>query len=120
MPVSLLLVDDELPLLNLLKRYLERQGYVVEVCESGRKAIRWVSEEPQRFDIVVLDLGLPDIPGADVLPNLLTGSQTVRVLVASGTPFSTGDLPKEVRPRVGTLLKPFVPKMLEEALRELS
>lgn len=120
MPVSLLLVDDEKPLLVLLKRYLERQQYAVEVCARGREAIRLVSEQPQRFDIVVLDLGLPDMPGDEVLPNLLAASATLRVLVASGTPFSTATLPKEARRRVETLLKPFVPKLLEEALAKLA
>jgi DNA-binding response OmpR family regulator len=119
MPVSLLLVDDEKALLALLKRYLERQGYAVELCAEGREAVRMVAAEPGRFDIVVLDLGLPDMPGEKVLPQLLDASPQVRVLVASGTPFSAEMLPEAHRPRVATLLKPFVPRMLEDALKAL-
>jgi len=119
MPGSLLLVDDEKPLLALLSRYLERLGYQVESCESGWEALRLCHDSKRRYDVVVLDLGLPDMPGLEVLNAVLASNENLRVLVSSGTPFSPEFLPPSQRARVGSLLKPFVPKMLDAALRNL-
>ncbi|MGJ5820521.1 response regulator [Paludibaculum fermentans] len=118
--LSLLLVDDERPLLNLLRKYLERQGYTVDVCETGQAAIEKCRETPCPFQIVVLDLKLPDMPGEAVMGVLLRESDTVRVLISSGTPFSNEAVPAALRPRVGSLLKPFVPKQLLEAIAALA
>lgn len=120
MPSSLLLVDDERSLIALLARYLQRLGYEVETCETGRDAVRLCQDSRRSFDVVVLDLGLPDMPGLEVLNAVLASNSRIRVLVSSGTPFSPEFLPAEQRGRVGSLLKPFVPKMLEDALRNLS
>ena len=117
---SLLLVDDEKPLLALLRKYLERAGYSVEICETGKDAISLCAAQPSRFDVVVLDLKLPDMPGEQVLPQLLAVSPTVRVLISSGTPFSTDSVAPALRPRVASLLKPYLPKMLDEALAKLA
>ncbi|WP_321473202.1 response regulator [uncultured Paludibaculum sp.] len=117
--LSLLLVDDELPLLGLLRKYLERQGYTVDVCETGQAAIEKCRQTPIPFHLVVLDLKLPDMPGEAVMEVLLRESNTVRVLISSGTPFSNEVVDKALRPRVGSLLKPFVPKQLLEAIAEL-
>jgi len=93
MPSSLLIVDDEKPLLTLLLRYLQRLGYQVETCETGREALRLCQDSKRRFDVVVLDLGLPDMPGLEVLNAVLASNQKLRVLVSSGTPFLRNSCP---------------------------
>ena len=118
--LSLLLVDDEKPLLALLRKYLERQGYTVDICETGQAAITLCRREPCPFQLVVLDLKLPDMPGDAVLEVLLAGSPSLRVLISSGTPFSSASLPEPLRHRVGSLLKPFMPKELLEAIEQLT
>lgn len=118
--LSLLLVDDELPLLGLLRRYLERQGYAVDVCDTGQAAIDKCRQVPCPFQIVVLDLKLPDMPGEEVMHVLLRESPQIRVLISSGTPFSEESVEAKLRPRVGSLLKPFVPKQLLEAIATLA
>ena len=118
--LSLLLVDDELPLLGLLRRYLERQGYAVDVCDTGQAAIEKCRQVPCPFQIVVLDLKLLDMPGEEVMKVLLRESPQIRVLISSGTPFSEEVVEAKLRPRVGSLLKPFVPKQLLEAITALA
>jgi DNA-binding response OmpR family regulator len=117
--LSLLLVDDELPLLNLLRKYLERQGYSVAVCDTGQAAIDKCRQTPCPFQIVVLDLKLPDMTGEAVMEVLLRESDTLRVLISSGMPFSNEVVDEPQRHRVGSLLKPFLPKQLLEALGNL-
>ncbi len=64
-PFSVLVVDDELGLLTSLKRLLETHGYVVAVAVSGAAALTQLAKN--RYDLLVLDLGMPGIGGAAVL-----------------------------------------------------
>lgn len=114
--LSLLLVDDEKPLLALLKKYLERLGYAVDTAETGQAALEKCRQTPCPFQIVVLDLKLPDMSGLDMLPILLDAAPELRVLVSSGSVFCNESVPAHQRDRVGSLLKPYMPKQLLDAL----
>ncbi len=63
-----LVVDDEAPILRLLRRTLEAQGYAVEAVETGQAALDAV--ERHRPDAVLLDLMLPDADGLEVCRRL--------------------------------------------------
>jgi two-component system, OmpR family, KDP operon response regulator KdpE len=78
-----LLVDDEQTLLRVLSASLSAEGYAVTTALSGRDALdRFSDVEP---DVVVLDLGLPDLDGVDVCRRLRRWSMTpVIVLTADG------------------------------------
>ena len=114
--LSLLLVEDEKPLLALLKKYLERLGHQVDTAETGQAALEKCRQTPCPFQIIVLDLTLPDMSGLDMLPELLDHPAQLRVVVSSGTVFSNEILPVHQRDRVNSLLKPYMPKELLEAL----
>jgi DNA-binding response OmpR family regulator len=62
---SLLVVEDDRDIRDLLRRYLERAGYAVLTTASGAEAIGLL--ETGTVDLVLLDLGLPDIDGREVL-----------------------------------------------------
>src|SRR5687767_5531101 len=64
MPLKVLVVDDEPNILSTLAPLLRTQGYEVSTAMSGRAAIE--TAERERPDLIVLDLGLPDIDGVDV------------------------------------------------------
>jgi DNA-binding response OmpR family regulator len=59
-----LIVEDEQKIRDLVRRSLEREGYVVLSTGSGAEAIAMAADA--RPDLVVLDLGLPDVPGTEV------------------------------------------------------
>ncbi len=63
-----LVVDDEVHILRLLRRTLETNGYTVEAAESGREALEAVGRSVP--DVVLLDLMLPDIDGLEVCRQL--------------------------------------------------
>ena len=65
---AVLLVDDEPQLLRALGINLRARGYTVRTASSGTVALRAVHEEPP--DVVVLDLGLPDMDGVEVITQL--------------------------------------------------
>jgi DNA-binding response OmpR family regulator len=62
---TVLVVEDERKLRQLLRDYLERAGFAVFSTGSGAEAIEVARSGP--LDLVVLDLGLPDVPGEEVL-----------------------------------------------------
>jgi DNA-binding response OmpR family regulator len=64
MPTTVLVVEDESKLRELLRSYLEREGMAVLSASSGSEAITLA--RTARPDLIILDLGLPDIPGEDV------------------------------------------------------
>ncbi|MCL4794574.1 MAG: response regulator [Bryobacteraceae bacterium] len=116
---SILLVDDERPLLSLLTKFLERRGYQVAACETGQAALALFREDPARFSLVVLDLKLPDVPGDELLTSLLDISPTIRVLICSGSAWSPAHLPEAHQPRTASILKPFMPNALVETIEDL-
>src|SRR5262245_50306736 len=64
----ILLIEDELPIRRFLRTSLASEDYRLVEAETGQQAIRVAAQQPP--DLVVLDLGLPDVDGQDVLKHL--------------------------------------------------
>ena len=79
-PATLLLVDDEPQIPRWLGPALRAAGYGLETANTGKAAIDHVSQ--RKFDLVLLDLGLPDIDGKEVIAHLRQWSD-VPILVLS-------------------------------------
>ncbi|MGV1010014.1 MAG: response regulator transcription factor [Dermatophilaceae bacterium] len=73
-----LLVEDDPTISEPLARALRREGYVVDVRADGYAALEAARESP---DLVVLDLGLPDLDGLEVCRRLRANGMTVPVLI---------------------------------------
>jgi len=79
---TVLVVEDERDIRDVLRRYLERAGFSVLTATSGAEALRLLSA----CELVLLDLGLPDIDGTDILREIHTlGTLPVIVLTARST-----------------------------------
>jgi two-component system OmpR family response regulator len=79
--MRLLLVEDNHPLADVICRALRQVGYVIDWAKNSREADSWLLG--QNYDVVLLDLGLPDADGADVLRRLRASGKRVPVLVLS-------------------------------------
>ena len=111
--VRILLVDDEAPLLDLLKRYLERLGYEVDSCLSAEDALVRFQEEPGRYSLVLTDLTLPGMGGDAMLAEMRLTEPKLKAIIASGYPYEPQGK------RTGFLQKPFLPKMLVELVEKM-
>ena len=82
-PLRILVVDDEPPIRKLLRTGLGTQGYEVLDAPSGKTALELLARKP---DLVILDLGLPDIDGLELLRRIrkLQGSLPIVVLSSRG------------------------------------
>ncbi len=78
--MTALIIDDEIQIRRLLRLALESRGYVVRDVDNGRLGLQEAAF--CRPDVVLLDLGLPDMDGLDVLKSLREWS-TVPVLILS-------------------------------------
>ncbi|HET7518347.1 MAG TPA: response regulator, partial [Actinomycetes bacterium] len=76
---SVLVVEDDREIRELLRRYLERAGLMVHTTASGAEAIRLLAAGGAQ--LVVLDLGLPDVDGLDVLRAARAEGAAVPVVV---------------------------------------
>lgn len=79
---SLLIVDDELPLLEAISRYLARQGYTVRTALTGHDALTHLAEAPA--DVMLCDVGLPDIEAPELLTAAKRAVPDMVVLMFSG------------------------------------
>ncbi|WP_434771185.1 response regulator transcription factor [Pseudomonas entomophila] len=77
--MRLLLVEDNVPLADELTASLQRQGYAVDWLADGRDAVCQGQSEP--YDLIILDLGLPGLPGLDVLAQWRAGGLLAPVLI---------------------------------------
>lgn len=77
--MQILLVEDDRPLAASLVKALANKGYVTNHVETGRLALNTLQTSPP--DIIILDLGLPDIDGLQVLRKVRTHSKSLPVLL---------------------------------------
>src|SRR5580704_3086041 len=81
-----LVVDDEPQILRALRINLRVRGYDVDIAATGKQALEVAARHPP--DLVLLDLGLPDLDGVDVIGGL-RGWSTAPIIVLSGRAEST-------------------------------
>ena len=77
----ILVVDDEAPILRSVSAGLTARDYEVRLAENGERAVAAVAADPP--DLVILDLGLPDIDGVDVVRRIRAWSQVPIVVLSA-------------------------------------
>lgn len=83
-PARILLVDDEVPIQRAVAPLLRARGYEVDVAGTGSDALKLAASQPP--DLIVLDLGLPDIEGTEVCRRIRAESAVpIVVLSARGS-----------------------------------
>lgn len=80
-PIRILVIDDEPPIRKLLRTGLTTQGYQTFDATNGRTALEALAREIP--DLIILDLGLPDIAGHDLLRIIREKHETLPIIVLS-------------------------------------
>jgi two-component system KDP operon response regulator KdpE len=78
--LKILVIDDEPPIRKLLRMGLNTQGYDVLEAPNGKTGLELLTEKP---DLIILDLGLPDIQGLDLLRTIRGRHEGVPIVVLS-------------------------------------
>ncbi|MCW2080533.1 UNVERIFIED_ORG: two-component system KDP operon response regulator KdpE [Bradyrhizobium japonicum] len=79
-PIKVLVIDDEPPIRKLLRMGLTTQGYEILEASNGKIALERLTEEPA---LIILDLGLPDIQGHELLRTIRARNEAVPIVVLS-------------------------------------
>src|SRR5947209_5611242 len=86
-PIKVLVIDDEPPIRKLLRMGLSTQGYEILEAPNGKTALELLSQNPA---LVILDLGLPDIQGHELLRMIRGRNDSVPIVVLSSRDDEAG------------------------------
>ncbi|BCJ53839.1 hypothetical protein Asp14428_53140 [Actinoplanes sp. NBRC 14428] len=114
---TVLVVDDEEDLRDIMRRMLERRGFATLVAGDSDQALTVCREHPGDIDVLVTDLGLPGVSGGEMARTCTQLRPDMGVVYISG-------LPKDIAVTKGLInedsllvKKPFTADLLLEALR---
>jgi two-component system, OmpR family, alkaline phosphatase synthesis response regulator PhoP len=113
---TILVVDDEPKIVKLVRDYLERAGFAVRVAGNGKDALSQARSEKQ--DLIILDLGLPQMDGLDVT-RALRKISNVPIIMLTGRSEESDKLIGLELGADDYVTKPFSPKELMARVRVL-
>ncbi|MBW1938997.1 MAG: response regulator [Deltaproteobacteria bacterium] len=116
---QILLVDDEEPIVSMESEMLERLGYQVVARTSSPDALEAFRASPDKFDLVITDMTMPNLTGVQLSQKLLEIKSDIPIIICTG--FSTkvdGEKAKAAGIR-GYVMKPVVKSELAEKIREV-
>ncbi len=115
--LRLLVVDDEAPVLQLLRAVLETNGHEVTTAASAEEALELVARTEQGFHALVSDVVMPGLHGDELARRMMVGDDRLRVLLMSGYIERSATLDPE---RVSFLSKPFALGELVERVETMA
>lgn len=113
---TILIVDDESQILEILSSYLRKEGYHVMTAEDGRQTLEYVSSYP--IDLIILDLMLPDMTGEEVCREIRKKSRVPIVMLTA----KSGEADRIIGLEIGAddyLVKPYSPRELVARVRAI-
>ncbi len=116
---TILVIEDELGLIELMREVLERNGYRVLTANDGAEAIDQFEKHRNEIALVLSDMGLPKLDGAEVFSMLKLRDPSVKVILASGylePQFKSELLKSGAR---DFLQKPYDPQEVLKKIREV-
>ncbi|TKB60961.1 MAG: response regulator transcription factor [Nitrospira sp.] len=116
---KILIVEDEHDILQLVKLYLEKEGFRTVLAKTGMEGLRQVKQE--KPDLIVLDLMLPEIDGIEVCTRLRSAPETARLPIIMLT-AKAEESDTIIGLELGAddyVIKPFSPKTLVARIKSL-
>jgi signal transduction histidine kinase len=118
LPLRILVIDDELQVRATLAEMLEEQGHSVTQAPGGREGLSYLEANPELVDVVVSDLGMPDMNGWDVAKAIQARWPKLPVGLITG--WGETEITREERGRVNFVItKPFDKAVLRETLADI-
>ncbi len=116
---TILLVEDEPMLLELLKSVFEEDGYHIISALDGEEAVEIFRREAKHIRLVLTDMGLPKLGGWEILERLCEIDANVKIILASG--FVDSEMRDEAIKKGAKdfIQKPYVPDTILKRIREV-
>jgi DNA-binding response OmpR family regulator len=116
---TVLVVDDEEDLRDIMRRMLERRGFTALVAGDSGQAIEVCREHPGDIDVLVTDLGLPGVSGGELSRTASELRPGMQVIYISGLPREIAVADGLIAEDALLVKKPFTTEGLIEALRSV-
>ncbi|MCA9733434.1 PAS domain S-box protein [candidate division KSB1 bacterium] len=81
---SILFIDDEDAVLDVVNRMLTKLGYSVTISNSSRNALKVFQQNPAKFDLVITDLTMPDLNGIELAKRIHNGRPDFPIILITG------------------------------------
>jgi len=114
-----LFIDDEEFLAELGKDLLEKLGYTVTAMTDGAEAVRFFSENPGRFDLVLTDMTMPGLSGLDIARSVLGTRPDIPIILCTGYSDNVSTEKAMAMGIRGFLMKPLARRDLASAVRRV-
>jgi CheY-like chemotaxis protein len=114
---TVLVVDDEPVVREMVKRALELYGYTVLVADCGSAAIHTFQRHAQLIDLVILDLSMPGMTGEETLPELRKIRPDIKVVLSSGYSEAATLTLFEGQHISGFIQKPYTASVIAEKVK---
>ena len=113
--VSILIVDDDEGMLETMSDILKEKGYQTETAKTGMKAIAKAKVYP--FDIALLDIGLPDMLGIEVLRTLRKEKPAMMIIMVTAHATLTTAVDALNLGANAYIMKPIDPEILDKIIK---
>ena len=116
---TLLIVENEAAIRNLLQMAFRRDGYSVLTAESAHEALAIVRDHIGAIDLVITDVMMPDMGGPELVKHLQSLRPQTRTLFISGYTDATLGDHGIVSGDVNFMQKPFSPRVIAQRVRDI-
>lgn len=88
--MKILICEDEIEVVNILKKFLKYKGFDADYALDGRAALELIKSG--NYGIIFLDINMPELTGIEVLKHMKENHSKAKVIILTGYPGSTKDL----------------------------
>ena len=113
----ILCIDDEQSVIKLIKQMLEQLGYKVEARTSSMEALEFFHEGPDRFDLVITDMTMPDMTGDQLAKKMMKIRPDIPIILCTGSSERISEEKAEKMGIQAFLMKPFKMRSLGDTVR---
>lgn len=116
---SIMVIDDEEALVNMMQKHLGSLGYTVKGFNSSQAALDCFTDNPDKFDLVLTDFNMPGMTGLEVSEKILEIRRNIPIVLCTG--YSRNTTPEKLRATGirAFLMKPVTLYTLSGALRDI-
>lgn len=111
---TILVIDDEIPVLETIRETLVKSGFNVIINDNPIRGLEYFKEYSSRIDLVITDIVMPMMDGAELIRNLREVDPDVKIVATTGFSKDIGNVAVE-----GFLKKPFLSSKLLSVVREV-
>jgi DNA-binding NtrC family response regulator len=118
---TILIVEDEAALLELVRQYLQKRNYGVLTAKDGKEGVEVFRQHGKKIQLVISDLAMPGMNGFECMERILAVEPSVRFLFMSGFPEQIVERHRASFERCEFLPKPFrLDQLIDKVSRLLS